>query len=231
MNDQDNLDVILRLDSTNRDVEIPDDILIASYSNLVDKGRKSFGNPFTNNQKVQGSVANKAHSVVSVIQKALDDARIDLPSTSVAVNYNVLLDEDGTVVSARYFGSDPTVVVSGSNDETVTITFPSTCIPISVQVVGPNTSVDGSGNRTVVFNGSGLPGNTSVNDLYSPVVEKASLAISLGDPSTSNPYTIDKDNSPAVQIVGVGTTSSPSISLRFVSISAFSSKHLLKFNW
>ena len=232
MNDQDNLDVILRLDSSNRDVEIPDDILIASYSNLVDKGRTSINNPFTNNHKVQTSPPNKAQSVLSVVEKAINEGRIEITNGSfIATNYKLLVSDNNTVVTSRHIGSDPVAIVSGGSDEIVTITFPSTCIPISVQVIGPSSSVDGSNNRTVIFNGSGLPGNTSITELYLPNIEKANITFSSITPSTSNPYTIDKDNSPAIQVVGVGSLSSPSISIRFVNIGSFNEKHLLKFNW
>lgn len=230
VNDKDGLDVVLRLDSSNRDIEIPDDILIASYSNLVDRGRKSFGNPFTSNHKVKAGLANKAHSVIDVIQRALDEDRISLlNNTTLVTNFLVLVSDNGTIVTARFLGDDPTAVVSGSNDEIVTITFPSKCIPISNQVIGPYASVS-SGNRTFIFNGEGIPGNRGISTLYLPNIEKASITTELGDPSPSSPYPIDS-TSPEVELVGIGTDSFPSLSIRARGVDSMITKHVFKFTW
>jgi len=231
VNDNENLDVILRLNSKNRDLDVPEDILIASYSNLVDRGRKSFGNPFSSSHKVSAGVANKAHSVVDTIQKAIDESRILITNTSLFNNFIVLKSDNGSIIATRYAGAEPTASVSGDNDEIVTVTYPSTCVPISTSVQGPSTSVD-SDNRTIIFNGNGLPGNISLDTLYLPNIQKMALPISISSlPSDSIPYPLDLTSSPSVSLIGIGSTNNPSISLRFEGLSAYPNKHFLKFSW
>lgn len=228
VNDKDGLDVMLRLDSSNRDVEIPDDILIASYSNLVDRGRKSFGNPFTTNNGVKAGVANKAHSVVEVIQKSIDDGRISLSSPFL---FKIILQDANTVIKASYVGEEPTATVTGVNDEIVTINIPSACTPLSFSVIGNATYVDDDDSRTVIFEGDGVPGNTSLDYLNPPLISKIAMPTNISNPSSDNPYRYDLDSSPGYEIISVGTSGSPSLGIRFTNMAGLQNKHLLKFIW
>lgn len=171
--------------------------------------------------------------VYKKIQSAIDDGTLTIsdgtPIGSSNLQFKRILTEATTFVDAFFAGKEPTAAISGSSNEVVTITCPTGCTPVSFQVTG-DSSETASTNRTITFSGPGVPGNTSKATLYIPGIQKVSAPTVLGDPSTSNPYTIDNDNSPAIQIVGVGNTSTPSISIRFVGISAFST-HKLKFNW
>lgn len=171
--------------------------------------------------------------VYKKIQSAIDDGTLTTsdgtPIGSSNLQFKRILTGATTFVDAFFSGTEPTAAISGGSNEVVVITCPTGCTPVSFQVTGDSAET-ASTNRTVTFTGAGIPGNTSTSTLYIPGIQKVNASVVLGAPATSNPYTVDNDNSPAIQVVGVGSSGSPSISIRFVGISAFST-HKLKFNW
>lgn len=129
------------------------------------------------------------------------------------------------IVTVTDTGSTGNVIISTSDDNpsvvinngTVTITTDEKINYIIVQ--GDDSTNDSSGNLTIVISSKSLSGNTAKENLVVPIVQKTDTsAMAFGDPSPSNPYSLDLDNNPSVKVIGVGTTSNPSISLRIYGL-------------
>jgi hypothetical protein len=142
------------------------------------------------------------------------------------LTYATILTDGTTTVSVVYAGTVPTAAVAGGNNETVTVTLPAGCILYKAIVRGNDDEVDGNNDRTIVFDGAGLNGNTGVDDLNIPTVQKTAVLNTFGAPSTGNAYPIDLDNNPAVQVVGVGSPGTPSLTMRFVGLNSFDAHNL-----
>lgn len=168
-----------------------------------------------------------ATSLCNMVQAGIDSGCI----TSLAPTFARIRTDLLTTVDARFIGEYPTATVTGTNDEIVTITIPSGCEPLSFTVIGSSSYVDGSDRRTVIFEGNGLPGNNGLDYLNPPTITKVAMPTVMGNPSDSIPYQYDLDNSPGFEIISVGTSSSPSIGIRFTNMAALQNKHLLKFQW
>lgn len=170
---------------------------------------------------------NIATSICKMVQAGIDSGCI----SGLADNYERILTDQLTTIDANYVGTAPTAVVTGSSDETVTITIPSGCVPRYFVVIGSSAYVDGNDDRTVIFEGAGVPGNTGLDYLNPPGIEKVAMPTTIGVPSSGNPYRYDLDSSPGYEIISVGTTSAPSIGIRFTGMSGLQNKHLLRFQW
>lgn len=150
-----------------------------------------------------------------------------------STTYAKILDAvNNTTVQCTYEGDDvPTCTLSGTNNSQVNIVIPSGTIPKTFTIYATSSELD-AGNKTIVFSGAGVLGNTSATDLYVPSVQKANLsAIDFGIINTGNPASIDIDNSPSVSIVGHGTVGTPSLSLKINGLSPAYTKYNLTFTW
>lgn len=165
--------------------------------------------------------------ISSMIQNMIDNQLI---LSLNLVDENILTEND-TVVKARYAGIQPSASLSGANDEFVTISVPSGCTIVGVKVEGLPSNTDDSNRRTIVFEGDGLPGNTSIADIMIPGIIKSALTTSFGPPSTSSPWVIDFGTAGDVEIVGVALTQTHNISLRFNDLNTLTDRHLLQFLW
>lgn len=143
---------------------------------------------------------------------------------------NILITTD-TTVAARYSGTTPTAVVTGSNEEIVTITIPKDCTISSIKVEGKPSNTDINDSRLIVFTGEGVPANTGVGDIVTPIIGRAALTTSLGGPSDAVPWNIDFGSPGDADIVGVGTSTAPGLSLRLNNLNTLTDKHLLQFIW
>lgn len=166
-------------------------------------------------------------SIAGIVQQSINAGLI----TSLAPVYDRILTDQLTTIDARFIGEYPTATVTGTNDEIVTITIPEGCEPLTFTVIGSSSYVDGSDRRTVIFEGAGVPGNNGLDYLNPPVITKVAMPTVMGNPSDSVPYQYDLDNSPGFEIISVGTSSAPSIGIRFTNMAALQNKHLLKFQW
>lgn len=168
-----------------------------------------------------------ATSLCTMIQDSIDSGCV----SGLATNQDRILTDNLTTVDANYVGTAPTAVVTGTDDEIVTITIPSGCTPRYFIVIGDASYVNGNDERTVIFEGDGVPGNTGLDYLNPPAIEKVKMPTTIGVPSSGNPYAYDLDSSPGYEIISVGTTSAPSIGIRFTNMSGLQNKHLLRFQW
>jgi hypothetical protein len=67
-------------------------------------------------------------------------------------------------------------------------------------------------------------------DIIVPSLTKlASTSPDFGLPSETNPYSIDLDNNASIDVVGIGTPSLPSITLRLDNLNY--PFHFIKFGW
>jgi hypothetical protein len=115
---------------------------------------------------------------------------------------------------------------------TLTVTIPTGVTLLSARVTGDDAENDGSGNLTVVFNGAGLQGNEGTGSLHIPATQKIDLSAQVfGAPAPGNPYSVDDDDTVQMQVVGVGSSGSPSISLRAVGLTANYDDYQLVFNF
>jgi len=113
---------------------------------------------------------------------------------------------DGTVrVKARYIGITPTVTISGLNKERVQVFYPVDCIIERLDIHGTDEDTL-AGVKFIEIIGPGLAFNDSTQTISPPVVQKVLGSSSIpGAPSPANPYFVDIDNNPIVNIIGVGT--------------------------
>jgi len=142
------------------------------------------------------------------------------PSTSGSGSLAVVVTATGAGITA----------VRGSG--TLTVTIPTGVTLLSARVTGDDAENDGSGNLTVVFNGAGLQGNVSIATLHIPATQKIDLSAQVfGIPAPGNPYSVDDDDTVQLQVVGVGSSGSPSITLRAVGLTANYDDYQLVFNF
>ena len=168
-----------------------------------------------------------ATDLAQLIQELIDNQSI-ISLNLVDIN---ILTENDTVVKARYAGIQPTAELSGDNDEVVTITIPEGCVPVGFKVEGLPENTDDENRRTIIFQGAGLPGNTNTADIMIPGVIKAALTTTFGPPSASSPWTVDSGSAGDVEIVGIATTATKSISLRVTGLNTLTDRHLIQFLW
>lgn len=169
-----------------------------------------------------------ATALSKMIQNEIDAGSV----TSLSPVYERILTDLQTTVDARYIGAEaPTATVTGVSDEIVTINIPSGCVPLSFIVIGSSSYVDGSDQRTVIFEGDGIPGNNGLDYLNPPAITKVAMPTLIDGPSDGNPYRYDLDSSPGYEIISVGTSSAPSIGIRLTNMTGLQNKHLLKFAW
>lgn len=95
-------DPVLHIDQEARDVEIPEDIVIASYANLKDRGRYEVRSLFGKNSSKtsRAGVANKGQSVLAVVNKAVSENRVN-SLRSVKGTTSGTSESDGTLVIAH----------------------------------------------------------------------------------------------------------------------------------
>ena len=142
------------------------------------------------------------------------------PSTSGSGSLAVVVTATGAGITA----------VRGSG--MLTVTIPSGVTLLSARVTGDDAENDGSGNLTVVFNGAGLQGNVNIATLHIPATQKIDLSAQVfGAPAPGNPYSVDDDDTVQMQVVGVGFSGSPSISLRAVGLTANYDDYQIVFNF
>jgi hypothetical protein len=125
---------------------------VSSYSNLVDKGRQNIKKSLVRGGTVTSGLANKAHSVVDTVNKAIQENRI---ITSSVRDYIEIYSQDYVKVYAKFIGSTPTVSVSGPNQENITITC-SNNILNGVVIRGRQEDTDnntGSNSLSFIFKG------------------------------------------------------------------------------
>lgn len=168
-----------------------------------------------------------AENLAQIIQILIDDQQI---LSLNLIDENILTEND-TVVKARYAGTVPTAALSGAKDEFVTITVPEGCTIVGFKVEGLPTNTDDSDRRTIIFQGDGLPGNTSTADIMLPGIIMSGLTTSFGPPSTSIPWTVDFGSPGDVEIVGVSLTDTHNLNLRFTNLNTLTDRHLLQFLW
>ena len=168
-----------------------------------------------------------ATDLAQLIQELIDNQSI-ISLNLVDIN---ILTENDTVVKARYAGIQPTAELSGDNDEVVTITIPEGCVPVGFKVEGLPENTDDENRRTIIFQGAGLPGNTNTADIMIPGVIKAALTTTFGPPSAGSPWTVDSGSAGDVEIVGIATTATKSISLRVTGLNTLTDRHLIQFLW
>ena len=115
---------------------------------------------------------------------------------------------------------------------TLTVTIPAGVNLLSARVAGDDAENDGSSNLTVTFNRPGLAGNESIATLHIPATQKIDLSAQVfGAPAPGNPYAVDDDDTVQMQVVGVGSSGSPSISIRAVGLTANYDDYQLVFNF
>jgi len=142
------------------------------------------------------------------------------PSTSGSGSLTVVVTATGAGITA----------VRGSG--TLSVTIPAGVTLLSARVTGDDSENDGSGNLTVTFIGAGLQGNEGIASLHIPATQKIDLSAQVfGAPAPGNPYSVDDDDTVQMQVVGIGSSGSPSISLRAVGLTANYDDYQLVFNF
>lgn len=149
---------------------------------------------------------------------------------STITTYTPSISGSGSLTVVVTATSAGITAVRGSG--TLTVTIPTGVTLLSARVTGDDAENDGSGNLTVVFNGAGLQGNEGIGSLHIPATQKIDLSAQVfGAPAPGNPYSVDDDDTVQMQVVGVGSSGSPSISIRAVGLTANYDDYQLVFNF
>ena len=145
-------------------------------------------------------------SFVKYIQELIDDGDLIVP-------YENIVEQGPVIISTQ----DPNPYLSIVNGY-ITI---ETVRPINYIVInGGDIDNDAQGHLTVTIKSKTLMGNTSVNNIAVPIVQKTDTSPKqFGNPSPANPYNIDLDNNPSVKVVGIGTANDPMIALKLYGLS------------
>lgn len=156
---------------------------------------------------------------------------INSSSSGTSLTFAEILNESSTIVQVTYFGTSvPTCTLTGPNDSYVNIVSPSGTSIQLVKIRSTSTQLD-SGNKIIDFTGAGLIGNTSVDNLIVPIIQKTDTsAEDLATLSSSNPFVVDIDNNPSVNVIGVGSPGTPQLTLRVNGLSTFT-KYNLTLKW
>jgi hypothetical protein len=142
------------------------------------------------------------------------------PATSGSGSLSVVVTATGAGITA----------VRGSG--TLTLTIPAGVTLLSARVTGDDAENDGSGNLTVTFTGAGLQGNEGIASLHIPATQKIDLSAQVfGAPAPGNPYSVDDDDTVQMQVVGVGSSGSPGITIRAVGLTTNYDDYQLVFNF
>lgn len=123
-------------------------------------------------------------------------------------------------------------VTASRSPGSVTITVPTGVQLISARVTGADADNSVGGDLSVLFTGAGIIGNTSVATLHIPATQKIDLSAQLfGAPGTGNPFAVDDDDTVQMQVIGVGSVGSPSITMRAVGLTSNYDNYQLVFNF
>jgi len=161
---------------------------------------------------------------------------IRFPQLDLAKYMQNLID-DGDVIAGSSYENVETVngITISTGDSNPAVTINNGTISISttkkinyIVINGEDAINDTEGNLTINISSLELAGNTSKETIVVPIVQKTDKsAMAFGDPSPSNPYSLDIDNNPAVKVVGVGNPSFPSISIKLYGLTNIYDKYTI----
>lgn len=142
------------------------------------------------------------------------DGRITAASNGSAAGISLYSPGDSTVIKATASG-----ITYSQTGGTGTFVIPSGPIMEYFKISGSNTTDDGSGNFTIVFNYTGTAHNTSGANALPPVIQVLNTASYLaGGPGTSLPFTYNQSTVPGYQVVG---SSGGDLTVRITGIDAY----------
>lgn len=150
------------------------------------------------------------------IQELIDDGDI-----VVGDSFENVVNTGGVTIST----ADPNPTINIQNGQ---VNISSTKKINYIIVNGDDTTNATDGTLTITISSKELAGNTSKETLVVPIIQKTDKSpMAFGDPSPSNPYSVDIDNNPAVKIVGVGTVVQPSISIKLYGLTNIYDKYTI----
>lgn len=177
---------------------------------LVNKTVAKYKHSLPATKKLQGGdvVLKQFIDVYAGVEEAINNGTINITNIAGAgyTNYN-----PATWATIR--AENGASVTASKTTGQVTITCDKNMMWVELRLSSADCLAD---SIIVTFSGAGVTANTSLASLNIPKVQKTDTSNQeTGVPSTINPYRIDLDSSPAVDVVGVGTIGNPSVSLRF----------------
>ena len=150
------------------------------------------------------------------IQELIDDGDI-----VVGDSFENVVNTGGVTIST----ADPNPTINIQNGQ---VNISSTKKINYIIVNGDDTTNATDGTLTITISSKELAGNTSKETLVVPIIQKTDKSpMAFGDPSPSNPYSVDFDNNPAIKIVGVGTVVQPSISIKLYGLTNIYDKYTI----
>lgn len=161
---------------------------------------------------------------------------IRFPQVQFAKYIQELIDDGDIIVGDSY---ENVVTISGvtvsTKDTSPSVTVQNGTVSIVTQkkinyiiVNGEDATNATDGTLTIFISSPELSGNRSKETLVVPIIQKTDKSpMAFGDPSPSNPYSLDIDNNPAIKVVGVGTSIQPSISIKLYGLTNIYDKYTL----
>ncbi len=167
----------------------------------------------------------------TVIQEGIDSGELAISSGTGGDNNTVItetisFEEYNPVYWCKLYGESEATVTTSLSAGLAVIEFDKPMLWMELKLRNINTV---NSNLKVTIKGEGIIGNTSSSNINIPIVQKVDTsAILFNGPSENAPFRYDIDSSPTIDVVGVGTSSEPSITLRFSNIgSSFAYFNLL----
>ena len=173
-----------------------------------------------------------------LIQRSINDFELlDINGNPIGSSSSVILDtffplSAGSYVHVSTFGPNPPTVAAGTSDSIIDIVCGIGCRLRAAALKGKSANTTMIGDKDIRFSGVGVPGNESINNTYIPEIQvvRAVDETVFTAPTESNPFVVINENTPEIQIIGIGTAGSPMLHVRIKSIDIYDA-HYITFSW
>jgi hypothetical protein len=175
---------------------------------------------------------------LEIIQRSINDFDLrDINGNPIGSASSFILDSffplsSGSYVHVSTIGSEAPIVTAGTSDSIITITCNAGCRIRQVALKGKSNNTDLNGDKDIRFVGLGIPGNTSINDIAIPNVQITRIVDEtvFTAPTPSNPFVVVNDNTPEIQVIGIGSDNNPSLHIRLKAVDIYEA-HYVTFSW
>jgi hypothetical protein len=208
---------------------------------MMERKNKLYVKTFATLRKPTDHIAGPNPHLVDAletIQRSINEFEIlDINGNPIGSSSSVILDSFFPLSAHSYihlstFGSAPPQVQTGTSDSIVTIQCGADCRIRKASLKGRASNTDLNGDKDIVFVGFGIPGNESIDDVYVPSIQLTRIGNEsmFAAPTPDNPFIVNNENTPEIQVIGIGTANDPMLHIRLKSIDVYEA-HYITFSW